>query len=170
MINIKFEPIVPRDPKLIINVARLEKELVSALDRTTRIIKRDFQSTVRTWSTQPFFERKGARKIFGTLKQTVKTDDKIYFFVDQGTTRHWVGPRSAKALRFQSGYKAKTRLGVIGSRAGGAFGPFVGSKGHWVKGIAARKFAKTIAKRRQRLLRREVATAFSRSFRFGGVR
>jgi len=166
--KIKFETSIP-NIELIIDTRKLEKELINALKHTVSIIKDDYKRTVRTWSKQPMFVRRGPKKIFGRLEETVSTESEIYFYIDDGTSPHIIRPRQAGLLSFRTGYRAKTRVGVVGSRAGGAFGPRVSAKQVMHPGFPARNFTKTIAKRRQKNLVNLVRLAFNRSFRFGGM-
>ena len=168
--TMRMEPIIPKRIESIIDVRKLEKELINALDHTVNIIKDDYKRTVRTWSKQPIFEKRGPKKIFGKLEETVSTNSEIYFYIDDGTSPHIIRPRNAGLLSFQTGYRAKTRVGVVGSRGGGAFGPRVSAKQVMHPGFPARNFTKTIAKRRQKNLTNLVRLAFNRSFRFGGMR
>ena len=113
------------------------------MDRFTQIVSRDFQETVKTWNNKPGFDRdvsSNANAIVGE----VKTDNEIYRYVSNGTKRHFVAPRRARALRFRTGYTAKSSPSRISSRNGGASGNFAFSKGHFVSGIKARKFDKQI--------------------------
>ena len=168
MINIKYEPIIPKKFMASLDPAKLKKELYDALDHTGNIINDDFDKTVRTWKKAAKFKKKGPEQYRSGLAVTISTDDEIYFYIDEGTKAHIIKPRRAKRLGFRSGYKAKTRVGVVGSRAGGASGPFVTAKQVMHPGFPARKFAKTIAKRRQKNLVNLTKLAFNRSFRFGG--
>ena len=167
MSNIRLDPIVPE--KGLFDFGKFNREFVGALDHTSNIIRDDFKATVRTWRTNVRFSKVGPRRLGGVLAVDVFTENEIYFYVEAGTKAHIIRPRTARALRFQTGYKAKTRPGVIGSRGGGPRGPFVTARSVRHPGTQPRNFSKVIAKRRQRNLVNLTRLAFNRSFRFGGT-
>lgn len=170
MTTINLEPIIPKKFIASLDPAKLKRELYNALDHTGNIINDDFKRTVKTWRKAAKFKKVGPKRYRDGSAVTISTNDEIYFYLDEGTKAHIIKPRRAKRLGFRTGYKAKTRPGVIGSRAGGPSGPFVTPKQVMHPGFPARKFAKTIAKRRQKNLVNLTKLAFNRSFRFGGIR
>ena len=99
--------------------------------------------TTKTWDTKPGFER-SVSSTNNKITGEVSTTNKIYGYVSDGTKDHFVRPKNANALRFNSKYSAKTSPGRISARGGGRSGNIVFSKGHMVKGIKARKFDKQI--------------------------
>ena len=124
-------------------VDEVRLEILNELRKQGTVIEDDLKKVTRTWEHQPKFETD--IKFSGTEPQViVSTDDEIFKFVNDGTRSHWVRPKKARSLYFQSGYRAKTTPGMIGSHAGGPFGPFVGSKGHKVSGIKKRGFTGAI--------------------------
>src|SRR3990172_9019509 len=120
--DIKFIPILPKVAKLI-DQARLQRELRDALDHTANIVRDDFQKTVKTWEHKPSFRKEGPRLTGTGLEVSVSTNQEIYTYVTRGTRPHLIRTRRARRLRFQTGFKAKTRPRGISSRAGGASGP-----------------------------------------------
>jgi len=162
MPSIRFKAILPKSSKLL-DFRKLNPELKNAVDKTGDVIRSDFRRTVKTWTTKPTFRKVGPKDFKGSLGVEVFAENKIYFYVVRGTKAHFVAPRRALALRFQGGYKAKSRTGVIGSRSGGAFGPTRFSKGHRVSGIKARDFDKEIRKRRQSTFDKLVRVAIVKS-------
>jgi len=112
-----FEKLI--DPKAVL------RNLKGAVDHTANIVRDDFGKTVRTWNTKPSFRKRGPIQKANSLEARVGTDSEIYLFVDSGTKAHLIRPRNVGLLRFQSGYTAKTRVRVVGSRGGGPRGPFV---------------------------------------------
>ncbi len=167
--KVQLTPILP--DKDFLSTVRLQRELKGALDQTGNIIRDDFKSTIRTWRRKVKFSKKGPRSIGGgVMAVDVFTEDEIYFYVEAGTKAHIIRPRHAARLSFRTGYTAKTRPGVVGSRAGGSKGPFVTARSVLHPGTQARNFAPTIAKRRQRNLINLSRLAVNRSFRFGGSR
>ena len=167
MTTIRLDPIFPR--KGLFDFAKFDREFAGALNHTSNIIRDDFKATVRSWRTNVKFAKVGPRRLGGNLAVDVFTENKIYFYVEAGTKAHIIRPRSARVLRFQTGYTAKTRPGVIGSRGGGPRGPFVTARSVRHPGTQPRNFSKVIAKRRQRNHVNLTRLAFNRSFRFGGT-
>ncbi len=114
----------------------------NALDMASAAIKVDFNVTTRTWEKRPEFvieKEKYGRHIF--------TTNEIYGYVERGTPPHRIEPRNASALRFQSGYKRKSVVGVIASRQGGPYGPVVYSQGVDHPGYEGTGDAATIQKK-----------------------
>jgi hypothetical protein len=134
------------------------KAIEGAYYRTVGLIEKDLQATTRTWDHKPEFtvttERKG-----GEFSVTAGTDNRIYGWVDAGTKAHVILPKRSKYLSFSSGYKAKTRVGVIGSNEGGAFGSSVFAAAVHHPGFPGRKFIINISKRRQVTLRQQTEQA-----------
>lgn len=113
------------------------------------MVKRDFDSSVRTFDNKPNFVRivsVDGSKITGVYK----TDNEVYGFLNYGTKGHMVMPKNGRALRFRANYKSKTRPGSIKASGGGASGSYVFSKGHYVKGIEARRFDEQIKEKREK--------------------
>lgn len=121
----------------------INRELLDGMDRYTKLVLKEFDETVQTWSNKPAFTRTVAtrgKKIEGE----VSTKNKIYGFVSGGTVAHTIFPRRAKRLAWQLFYTPKTTVGKIPSKAGGPSGAMQFSRGHRVSGITARKFDKQI--------------------------
>lgn len=168
MITLKL--ILPKNLNAYLNADAAERNLMDALDHTINIVNDDFQATVKSWTKQPKFDKKGARKIGGRLEAQTSTNNEIYFYVTRGTSPHPIIPKKASRLSFRTGYRAKTRVRVIGSRAGGSFGPRVTARSVLHPGTEARDFDREIAKRRQRNMTNLCREAILKSFRFGGIR
>ncbi len=167
MAQIKFIPIVPKIAKLI-DETKIKRELRFALRSVGTTVKNDFVRTIRTWSNKPSFVQRGPLTLGDRITISVSTGNKIYLFLTRGTRKNYPIPRSPKTvgfLRFRTGYRAKTRPRVIGSRGGGAFGPFASAKQVIHPGIDARDFDKEIAKRRQKTLVKQFRNAILRSLR-----
>lgn len=134
-----------------IKPARLqEKKMNNILKRELESISKDmlfdFEVTTYTWKKRPKFQ-----KLFSVGPNSVDilvgTDDEIYKYIDEGTKAHFVAPKNAPALAWQTGYKPKTVVGKMIAQPGGAFGAYAfDARGHMVSGIKARKFTKTIQK------------------------
>jgi hypothetical protein len=158
MPNISLKSITPKGlPKTKDFVAAIEKAAL----KTANLTQRDLENTTRTWQHKPQF----SINILPTDNPytiIAGTDDKIYQFVDAGTKPHIIRPRRSKYLRFFSGYRAKTRVGIIGSREGGSYGEQVFRQQVYHPGTAARKFMITIAKRRQKTFEQEISQAIAK--------
>lgn len=131
------------------------KAMEKATYKAAGLVLRDLQSTVRTWKHKPTFDVTITQNN-GNYSVTAGTDDEIYGYVNDGTKPHVIKPKRSKYLRFSSGYKAKTRVGIIGSQDGGSFGNDVFSKGVYHPGFVGRKFTEKIAKRRQVTIEQEI--------------
>lgn len=118
----------------------IQRELDKVLDQAVRETQTKFAPTFATWNHKPQMEvdREPAARVVGT-------NDKIYEIVSEtGSKPHVIRPRNKKSLRFQTGYRAKTRKGVLGSSTGGASGDVVFSKSVNHPGFEAREFVKAI--------------------------
>jgi hypothetical protein len=151
--------------RLIIPVMRdIERELTNnirkAIRREISVARSNLRKTHSTWNEDVSWQQKFGRgnppfyvqgEHFGpdTLYGAVFTYNKVYGWVNDGTSRHKI-PRTArrrgqKQLVFQLQYKAKTTPGVIGSKQGGKFGPTVTASQVDHPGLAGRDFNWTIA-------------------------
>lgn len=164
MADIKFIPILPKVAKLI-DQNRLQRELRNALNHIASIVKDDFEKTVKTWEHKPTFRKEGPRLTGDGLEVSVSTNQEAYTYVTRGTRPHLIRPRRARRLRFQTGFKAKTRPRVISSRAGGASGSVAFARAVQHPGTEARDFDIEIARRRQKNHENLVRLAVRRSLR-----
>lgn len=108
------------DGKGLLNGVNLDRAIENTLTSLAKSIKVDFQVTTKTWKNKPNFiikSKKGSRSIY--------TTSEIYLWVSGGTKAHKIRAKTTGGLRFQTGYKAKSIVGKIMSRAGGSFGPYV---------------------------------------------
>lgn len=139
---IKVKAIVPkRDP---FNPRAIKAAVDAAYKEAAEGALEDFQKTTATWDHQPDFEIK--KHADGYL---IGTRDDIYGYVDKGTRPHIIVVKNAKRLRFQSGYRAKTRPGYIGSQGGGASGDVVFKRSVNHPGSTGRGFSVLIRKKWQ---------------------
>lgn len=141
-----------------LDVAGMVQALADAVIAMNQEVLADFEQTTATWEHPVRFTQNievGPNKI----EATVTTEDQIYTWVDKGTEDHYVPKVPGPILRFQVGYKAKSMPNVIGSTAGGAFGNFAFSKGHWVKGIEPRNFDETIRKKWEPIFKQRMNAA-----------
>ncbi len=164
MARITIKAIVPKTDKLI-DQRKLDRELKGALDRTGNIIRSDFRKTTRTWTDKPSFRKIGPKTEHGGLEIDVFANHEVYFYVTRGTKAHIIRPARAPRLRFQTGFRSKTRVRVIGSRAGSRFGPTVFAKQVSHPGSKGREFDKEIAIRRKKTLDKLVGVALLSSIR-----
>lgn len=138
---ITLTPIRPRTSR-----AKYERTIAAvqkAYQRAAKELVADFEKTAATWEHRPrWVVRVGPGGV------SVRTDDAIWGYVDKGTKPHEIRARRAKALRFASGYTAKTRPGSIIARAGGpapgepAFAQSVQHPGTKARGFTRRLRAK----------------------------
>ncbi len=143
--------------------------LLTAMNKVGVDIKKDFEKTTSTWSTDVDFEIvKDLRRSGVTPQILVGTDNEIYKFVDKGTKAHLIKPKRAKKLRFQSGYRAKTSVNRIGSRRGGPFGETVFSSGVRHPGTKARNFSKILQKKWQSIFKRRMEKAMRQARKVSG--
>ena len=149
-----------------LKVDALRLELLNELRAVGVEIKQDFEKTTATWDRKVAFETQIS--LSGGAQVEVSTSDEIYGYVDQGTRPHVIRPKRAKALRFQSGYVAKTTPGVIGSSAGGPFGDTVFSRGVNHPGNAPRNFSKGITELWQMKFKRKMQQAMSSAAKASG--
>lgn len=155
----------------VIKPSRLKEDalrltLLNEIRKVGTQIKADFEKTTASWDHKVAFEEQVS--LAGGPQVEIYTTDKIYGYVDQGTRPHAIRPVRAKALRFQSGYKAKTAPGVIGSGAGGPFGDTVFSKGVQHPGNAPRGFSKEIEKIWTPRFKRAMEKAMSQAAKASG--
>lgn len=142
------------------NDRHFETLMQRALTRTSSQARRDLKATTRTWTKQPRFYVKRIRRR-GEVGFFAGTDNVIYKYVDEGTEPHPIRPKNAKMLRFQSGYTAKTKPGILRAGAGGAFGNTVWAKEVMHPGTEARGFTKLVAERMQTKLQKEINLALA---------
>jgi hypothetical protein len=158
MVNLKVTAIKP--PKMPTGEAYAQAMQV-AVQKAAGLVLRDLESTVRTWTTKPAFDVTITEQR-GDYSVIAGTDNKIYGYVNDGTKPHDIKPKRSKYLRYSSGFKAKTRIGIIGSVEGGSFGNDIFSKGVHHPGFIGRGFTKKIAQRRQVTVRQEVDAAIAK--------
>ena len=148
---------------------RVMREVAQMAERET--LKR-YQRTTSTWSNRPQFES-ATDYTATTASVIVGTDNPIYGFVDKGTGL-W-GPKRSKypirpkrpgyPLRFQSGYRAKTTPGVIGSGGGGPFGPTVRAWEVMHPGIKTRGFTALIYREINAMMLRKIMDSLHKAIR-----
>jgi len=111
-----------------------------------RDLLRRFRRTTHTWRRKPRFEAIQETTPTG-VTVLAGTDSDVYKFVDQGTRPHIIEPKGpGYPLRFQSGYRAKTMPGYLGSGMGGPFGSYASAYRVRHPGTQARRFTEMIFK------------------------
>lgn len=141
----RLRAIVPR--RLAFDAKRLNAVIEGALDDAAKEVRLDFDDTVSTWDTPITFitySRTGER--------TVSTKSMIYHFVNDGTKRHEITPKNAKALAFSSLSGPKTQPNVIGAGQGFRGGVVAFAKRVMHPGTKPRYFNKAIKARWKELL------------------
>lgn len=139
--------------KLDVKVARAGKKLdadliqhnlMRTLVERSEKVQKDFDKTTQTWKkTAAEFNIQSSDQLI----REVSTNSEIYGYLDQGT--------SVRYATMTPGFQAKTRVEWIGS-AGGAGGLRFINKKRPKPGIKARKFAATIAKKHEPLLKIDI--------------
>lgn len=155
MPKITIRPIAPK--KRFIGIDKIIK---AEQRKEAKAVKREFGLTVRTWNKKPDFE------IDETGENVeVKTDDKIYGYVDKGTRPHIIKPKKpGYPLRFNSqGFKPKTVSNSIYARAGRAAQP-PQIRAMQVKhpGFVGRFFTVQLAKRSRARFKRNIDKALKK--------
>lgn len=140
--SVELTAILPKGD--VINIKAMMGVIKGGSVEIAKKVRVDLQKTTRTWKHRVVFVIKiGVGN--DESQVTVYTDDDIYNYVSGGTKPHWIKPRRAKALRFGVPFKAKTRVGFIGSSNGKRGDTLVFSKGVYHPGSEARDFDKVIA-------------------------
>lgn len=159
--KITMTPIVPRMRGF--NVARYKAEIEAARKKVSQGILDDFKRTTATWEHKFLF---GVTRRGDTYYVTTKDD--IYRYVDQGTRPHPIRARnpSGRLAFFARGFRAKTRVDVIGSSAGSpADSDFRRPKEVYHPGTKARNFTKRIKEKWQKIWLAEMQAALRRAAR-----
>ncbi len=157
----KFKLINPRKDQ-IATWSPFRDAIIAENKRVRDGIKKDFEATVETWETEVKFRTRERGRNF-KLIFAVTTDSEIYGYVTEGTRSHVIRPRSPTgSLRFQTGYTPKTRVGFIGSSAGGKSGSIAFAKFVNHPGTEGRKFEQAIAKKWQKDWRVRLQKTISR--------
>ena len=165
MVTVTWKPILPKALK--VDAVRLE--LLNALRKSGRHIRKDFNQTTKSWKKKPKFEMAVSLKLPPGPQVSVTTDNEIFGYVDQGTKPHPIKPKKpGGVLVFQPLYTAKTAPGIIGSGQGGSSGDSVFAKGVMHPGTEARRFSKTIAKAHSKKFARLMQEAINRGIRKSG--
>ncbi len=100
---------------------------------------KELEKTTATWNTDVKFEIRE-----GWKETNVYTRNKVWNWLNEGTSAHPVAPRAGGAMQFKTGYTPKTSVGSATSNSGGGTGSFAYSKGHTVSGVEARNWTEKV--------------------------
>lgn len=168
MPRIRFRAITPKRAKLLDSKIVRQEIIREGIDDAKRQAINMAKATVRTWKGKPTF--KG--RFFATADQIgvdvtpQGPNAQKWIWLTLGTRKKYPIPKSGRRLlRFRAGYRAKTRVRVIGSRGGGSFGPTVFAQRVIHPGIKAREFEKEMARRLRKRFKKRVERALRRAAR-----
>jgi hypothetical protein len=134
---------------------QMQEAIAKERDREGQTIKREFGITTRTWKRKPDFEV----HVFPDGEMAAGTDNPIFGYVDEGTRPHIIRPRVAKALRFNTVFRAKTIPNQMTSREGVSSPPVAVRMEVHHPGTKPRNFTKLMAKRSGKRFPRNIAKA-----------
>jgi hypothetical protein len=141
MTSIRIKPIIPD-----LNLPDFQKIAQTELRREVVAVKRELALPTKRWKHKvEFYERQATGAQSSAVE--VGTDDKPYGWTDKGTKRHLIRPKKAKALAFNSNFRAKTKPDSLNSSAGKNAPPVVFAKAVNHPGTKARGFTKQVLKR-----------------------
>lgn len=132
-------------PKKLFDIPAGTRAKEQALDAMAEEAVGLFENTIATWNDKPEIRVQST-----TNTRQVRVLGKIYEYIDKGTRPHIIRPKRARYLSFLSGYRAKTRPGVIGSSGGGKGGSQVFAKIVHHPGTTPRNFSEIIRERVQK--------------------
>ena len=153
-------------------IARFDTDFQEALkielEVPARKLTNKHRAVVADWNDAPTFSYRitvGERSIRLTVFPKGAARQK-YRWIDKGTQPYVIRPKNAKALRFQTGYSARTRpTARFGLGSGKANGGWVSAKQVNHPGIAARGFSEKFAKDSLPEIRQIIQNAFRRATR-----
>ena len=137
-------------PKAL-NANAMRSVLLTGMRKMAPQIKKEFESTTKTWKHKPRFEWVVNTKPSGP-EILVGTDDEIYRYVNEGTRPHdiWAGAYTGKSdkktLAFPSAFTPKTTPGSLKSGPGSSGGDTVFTPMVHHPGTKARDFTGQIKK------------------------
>lgn len=134
---------------------QFREAIAKEMERESRAVVREYTITTRTWKRKVRFEV----NIFPDGEMVIGTDNPIFGYVDEGTRPHIIRPRLAKALRFNTVFRAKTVPNQITARPGMSAPPVAIRMEVHHPGTEARNFTKLIAKRSETRFSKNIAKA-----------
>ncbi len=146
MPRLKMEAVSPKGVVGVdfLNSGRAQKKLREEFKKLAEKAKSEFEKSTQDWTNKPKFQIRGS-----WTEANIYTTDEVYGYVNNGTNAHYVTTPTVAvggAMQFKTGYIPKTQVGNIHSNSGGGDGAFVYSKGHYVRGIKARRFDELVLK------------------------
>lgn len=136
MVDVTIKPGVPNKLR---NGLDLRAIMTQELDNGAEELLRRYKKTTATWDHQPDFYI-----ISTAFTRSIRTQDKIFIYVDRGTPAHTIPAGNIGFLQFRQGYRAKTTPRVISSKKGGEYGKYVRKDIVQHPGIQPREFSETI--------------------------
>lgn len=146
-ITIKVKKPKPLDEKA------MQKAYLDGVKKTGNRMADDFTKITRSWKGGgvPFIAKAKEQKTQITMEirplQPRSKEAQIWRYLDEGTKAHEIRPRKAKALRFQTGYKAGSRPNSLNVGTSKKSGPEVFRKRVRHPGFAARNWSILMAKK-----------------------
>lgn len=131
-------------PKSILDQNAVVSELKRVLrSKTGPDIKHLFEGATSTWDPPPLFSIADINRA-DAIGVTVSSSDRRIGYVNFGTPPHVIRPKTGGMLRFQTGYRAKSRPGSLKSSTGGKFGPYTSQPFVHHPGSEARAFDQAV--------------------------
>jgi len=115
MIKVEIKSSTLQKIQRAFNPNKVEKGIQNGLISLAKGARVDFDVTTQTWSNRPEFKITNKGADFSE----VFTDDDVYRYLNDGTTRHpIVAVNAPNLVFFRKGFRPKTRVGYIGSNKG----------------------------------------------------
>ncbi len=150
-----------------LQIDKMRMEILNELRKEGTLHKQELEKTVTTWKHKPQFESLiGLTGRDATVVTGPTGSDKavqLWEWTDLGTKPHIIRARRAPALRFRTGYRAKTTPGQFSSGRSKRFGPWRRPLMVRHPGTEARGWSETLTKRRKRPFTRRMIRAMQRA-------
>ena len=155
-------------------------ELLNAMRKAAKVIEKDFEETVKTWTTKPTFKTLISLKGGPTIITDTATDSERYKWINNGTGSRgghrdyiiqagiYTGKSKKKTLAFPSAFGPKTKPGRMKAGPGHKGGNMIMRPYVVHKGIEPRKFDEMIEKRRRPWYKKQMQHAMKRASRVSG--
>jgi hypothetical protein len=140
--NVKVKAIIPKRlpfPK----GPQVKAAINEVLDIRAAAVLKDHQKTTSTWNHKPAFD---IRKV-NQYSRVIGTKDKVWNWLNEGTRAHNIVAKRGGMLAFNVPFRAKTRVNVIASYAGGTGKTRVYRRMVRHPGTAARNWTAAIQRR-----------------------
>ena len=139
-------------------------EITRVLHGEGKLQVRELGKTVKSWTRKVGFayEVDLSGRDASVLTGPATGNVKIWNYINEGTRTRPIVPKRAKALRFRTGYKAKTRPWHIGSGRSSHTGDWVSTKLVRAHSIQAREWTGTLVSKRKRPFARNINSAIKR--------